>query len=159
MGKQKYVRDLLSDNYTIYDSSGKKVGKLENNFFGGYTKYIDGKKVGSLDNKMHWEELYKYDTFNLDEKEGESGCYIATAIYKSYDCPEVWTLRRYRDYFLYKKRLGRIFIKIYYAISPIFVKLFGKTKLFNKFFKYYLDKKVNRLIIKGYDNTPYSDRF
>ena len=28
------------------------------------------------------------------------GCYVATAVYGSYDCPEVWTLRRYRDYTL-----------------------------------------------------------
>jgi len=26
-----------------------------------------------------------------------AGCYIATAVYGSYNCPEVWTLRRYRD--------------------------------------------------------------
>ena len=26
------------------------------------------------------------------------GCYVATCIYGSYDCPQVWTLRRYRDY-------------------------------------------------------------
>ena len=25
-------------------------------------------------------------------------CYVATAVYGSYDCPEVWTLRRFRDY-------------------------------------------------------------
>lgn len=26
------------------------------------------------------------------------GCYVATCVYGSYDCPEVWTLRRFRDY-------------------------------------------------------------
>lgn len=25
------------------------------------------------------------------------GCYVATAVYGSYDCPQVWTLRRFRD--------------------------------------------------------------
>ena len=25
------------------------------------------------------------------------GCYVATAVYGSYDCPEIWTLRRFRD--------------------------------------------------------------
>ncbi len=28
------------------------------------------------------------------------GCYIATCVYGSYDCPQVWTLRRFRDYTL-----------------------------------------------------------
>ena len=36
-------------------------------------------------------------------KLAKKGCYIATSIYGSYDCLEVWTLRRYRDYKLSKK--------------------------------------------------------
>lgn len=53
----------------------------------------------------------------------ESGnCYIASCIYGSYDCPQVWTLRRFRDYTLDKIWYGRAFIKCYYAISPILVK-------------------------------------
>ena len=43
------------------------------------------------------------------------GCYVATAVYGSYDCPEVWTLRRYRDYELDTTWYGRVFIKTYYA--------------------------------------------
>ena len=26
-----------------------------------------------------------------------NGCYVATCVYGSYDCPEVWVLRRFRD--------------------------------------------------------------
>lgn len=26
-----------------------------------------------------------------------NGCYIATCVYGSYDCPQVWILRRFRD--------------------------------------------------------------
>ena len=32
------------------------------------------------------------------EAKSSGGCYVATAVYGSYDCPQVWTLRRYRDY-------------------------------------------------------------
>ena len=49
-----------------------------------------------------------------------NGCYIATAVYGSYDCPEVWTLRRYRDNELAKTWYGRAFIHSCYAISPTF---------------------------------------
>ena len=43
--------------------------------------------------------IRKYEPdYRLPEK--KSGCYIATAVYGSYDCPQVWTLRRYRDYTL-----------------------------------------------------------
>ena len=47
------------------------------------------------------------------KRQSANGCYVATAVYGSYDCPEVWTLRRYRDNTLAKSWYGRIFIKIY----------------------------------------------
>ena len=53
----------------------------------------------------------------------KSGCYVATCVYGSYDCPEVWTLRRYRDEHLAKSVFGRVFIRCYYSISPCIVKL------------------------------------
>ena len=87
----------------------------------------------------------------------KSGCYIATAVYGSYDCPEVWTLRRFRDNNLKKSFFGRLFVKTYYAISPTIVKWFGKTELFNRFWKARLDRMVKRLNDKGYENTPYED--
>ena len=93
-----------------------------------------------------------------DQKPQTAGCYIATAVYGSYDCPEVWTLRRYRDDDLGSNFFGRLFIKIYYAISPTLVKLFGKTKWFKKMWKKILDKKVEKLNDNGVDNTPYEDK-
>lgn len=87
----------------------------------------------------------------------QRGCYVATAVYGSYDCPEVWVLRRFRDKKLSSTILGRAFIKVYYAISPTCVKYFGKTKLFNKLFRNILDKKVSELRSEGYSDTPYYD--
>ena len=29
--------------------------------------------------------------------QNSGGCYVATCVYGSYDCPQVWTLRRFRD--------------------------------------------------------------
>lgn len=99
-----------------------------------------------------------------DETLGESpipsssgGCYVATAVYGSYDCPQVWTLRRYRDYTLAASWCGRAFIRIYYAISPTLVKWFGKTKWFKNICKQKLDKMVMKLNANGVDNTPYND--
>jgi hypothetical protein len=87
-----------------------------------------------------------------------SGCYIATCVYGSYDCPQVWILRRYRDEKLGSSWFGKIFIKIYYAISPTLVKIFGKTRWFKKIWKKYLDKKVQKLKDSGYESTPYMDK-
>lgn len=88
----------------------------------------------------------------------KSGCYIATAVYGSYDCPEVWTLRRYRDYKLATNIFGRVFIRIYYFFSPKVIRVFGKTKWFNNFWKYCLDKMVKRLNKKGMSDLPYEDK-
>lgn len=86
------------------------------------------------------------------------GCYVATCVYGSYDCPQVWTLRRYRDYTLAQTWYGRAFIHIYYAISPILVKCFGKTKLFKKMWKGKLDRMVAKLQKNGVESTPYEDK-
>ena len=85
------------------------------------------------------------------------GCYIATCVYGSYDCPEVWILRRFRDSVLARSWLGRRFISAYYAVSSTVVKLFGKKRLFQKFWKKYLDKFVEKLRDRGFRDTPYRD--
>ena len=85
------------------------------------------------------------------------GCYVATCVYGSYDCPEVWTLRRFRDNTLDKYLFGKLFIKTYYATSPTIVKYFGEYPLFYKIFKPILDKIVNRLQKEGIDSTFYLD--
>lgn len=86
------------------------------------------------------------------------GCYVATAVYGSYDCPQVWTLRRYRDNTLAETWYGRAFIRTYYAISPTLVKWFGKTDWFKNLWKPKLDRMVERLNSNGVADTPYNDR-
>ncbi|MBE5737150.1 MAG: hypothetical protein E7348_01990 [Clostridiales bacterium] len=86
------------------------------------------------------------------------GCYVATCVYGSYDCPQVWTLRRYRDNTLGSTWYGRAFIRTYYAISPTLVKWFGDTKWFKKMWKGKLDRMVKKLQDNGVENTPYKDK-
>lgn len=95
----------------------------------------------------------------LEINEGNlNGCYVATAVYDSYDCPEVWTLRRFRDYTLTETWYGRLFIHTYYAISPTLVKWFGHTDWFKNIFKPKLDRLVQKLHSDGVEDTPYIDR-
>ncbi len=86
------------------------------------------------------------------------GCYVATAVYGSYDCPQVWTLRRYRDNTLAATWYGRLFIRTYYAVSPTLVKWFGKTNWFKKMWQGKLDRMVSKLQAQGVESTPYDDR-
>lgn len=92
----------------------------------------------------------------LQTKSG--GCYVATCVYGSYDCPQVWTLRRYRDDTLAKTWYGRAFVRTYYAVSPTMVQLFGNTKWFRRLWKGTLDHMVRNLQEKGVADTPYQDK-
>ena len=105
-------------------------------------------------------DLEKGCCSNCGEKnyDKQGGCYVATCVYGSYDCPQVWTLRRYRDDTLGSTWYGRAFIKLYYAISPTLVKWFGKTKWFKKMWKGKLDRMVKKLNDKGVEDTPYKDK-
>lgn len=117
-----------------------------------YMTYRDG-KIAFVNKNQEEDFLIKAN------KHKESACYVATCVYGSYDCPQVWALRRYRDFYLDQRWWGRLFIKTYYSISPKITKLFGKTKLFQIINKYILDKKVKKLLKKGYEDTPYNDKY
>ena len=98
---------------------------------------------------------YRRNRRQLRKRNG--GCYIATAIYGSYNCPQVWVLRRYRDQQLEKTWWGRVFISLYYCVSPSLVNTFGKTSVFNRFFRSFLDKMVIKLKEQGVSDKPYQD--
>lgn len=99
-----------------------------------------------------------YGTYNPAPVQKSGGCYVATCVYGSYDCPQVWTLRRYRDNTLASTWYGRVFIHTYYAISPTIVKWFGNTQWFKKLWKNKLDKMVSNLRSNGVEDTPYQDK-
>ena len=106
-----------------------------------------------LDSKTVNEPVYK-DKFAIPKKQK---CYIATCVYKSYDTRELYVLRRYRDKHLRRSFFGRLFIRFYYFNAPIIIKLFGRFNWFNNMAKKRLDKKVKKLIDKGYLDTYYED--
>ena len=99
------------------------------------------------------EVLYKLDIktnestylIDLEFEEKNEGCYIATCVYDSYDCPQVLTLRHFRDNTLARTLLGRSFIRTYYTISPTIVKWFGNTYWFKKIWRGLLDRIVSKL--------------
>lgn len=90
-------------------------------------------------------------------KSKKPGCYIATCVYESYDCPQVWRLRRFRDQSLRPSLLGRLFIRIYYAVSPALVLRFGQSQRFRACWKWALDHLLRHLQRKGVPDTPYQD--
>lgn len=135
--------------YTQRDNRGRKIGESDPNIFGGYTHYdTKGRKVGESD---------RSPLGGYRHTDNQQGCYIATCIYGSYDCPEVWVLRRFRDSVLAKTLPGRAFIRTYYAISPGLVRMFGAKSWFRIPWKRFLDKMVLTLREKGISDKPYQD--
>lgn len=126
-----------------------------------YIKYLDDREGNA---EIIREFMAKIKKFNPEYQEravdtsSAGPCYVATAVYGSYDCPEVWTLRRFRDYTLAETWYGRAFISTYYAISPKLVKWFGKSAIFKKICLAPLDKLVRNLQANGVESTPYKDR-
>jgi hypothetical protein len=106
------------------------------------------------DTKQKLSDFKKREKKNAPTK----GCYIATCVYGSYNCPEVWVLRRFRDRILSNSYLGRLFIRIYYALSPKIVAKFGNRSWFVRICKAPLDIIIRKLQAKRFDNTPYVDR-
>ena len=115
-------------------------------------------KLKALHSKWHEIDPTHEIPYIADNAGRKSGCYVATCVYGSYDCPQVWTLRRYRDNTLGSTWHGRLFIRTYYAISPTLVKWFGNTNWFKKMWKGKLDRMVAKLQSEGVENTPYEDK-
>lgn len=139
------------------------VKKIASEILDYYWKYAtDDEKRGIININFHLGYLeVKVEGNNEIQTAGgrrSGGCYVATAVYGSYDCPQVWTLRRYRDYSLAKTWYGRMFIRSYYAVSPTIVKYFGKTEWFKNFWRNKLDKMIQNLQENGVESTPYEDQ-
>ncbi len=93
-------------------------------------KYISAGRMVAV---AAWTKEDKIDVWleresaNESKSEKESGgCFIATAVYGSYEAEQVRVLRDFRDKHLLEKALGRIFVEAYYATSPHIVQ-FIKT--------------------------------
>jgi hypothetical protein len=77
------------------------------------------KKAKIIDNEFRpgKDSLTSSDKNDLHKPKGK-GCYIATACYGSYTHPDVQIFRSFRDNVLMHTIWGRLFISVYYNVSP-----------------------------------------
>lgn len=125
----------------------------------GLRNYLESAyKLAPLEKKEHvkkilienTEEAYpkvlqlkaELESKNLEE---QHWCYIATAVYGSYDAPETIVLRRFRDEQLLKNYFGRLFVKTYYSLSPPVARFLKDAKKLNYFVKLILNIIVKKL--------------
>ena len=134
--------------YTNPETRTKMLGELRQLY----------QEIQNLDPSFVIPMLPSSQPMLAQQQSSGGGCYVATCVYGSYDCPQVWTLRRFRDDTLASTWYGRLFIRTYYAVSPTLVKWFGNTNWFRTFWKGKLDRMVSRLAENGVENTPYEDK-
>lgn len=127
------IRSEYPDMKTDVLSSAKKTTTQERKPQYDYTETDKANTVNSAP---------QYSQTVQQQKEG---CYIATAVYGSYDAPEVIVLRRFRDETLKKSALGRLFIRVYYKFSPSVAEKLKNASKTNSLVRSILDKWVYKL--------------
>ena len=152
--------DAIPDDYVSHDQEIQDA-LIESTYLIEIANMLPNEKqerIRCIEKKLPKNKVPEINQRNVNSP-NKGGCYIATCVYGSYDCPQVWTLRRFRDYTLDTTWYGRVFIKMYYAISPSMVKWFGETNWFKEFFQFSLDKLIFKLNKKGIVNTFYRDKY
>jgi len=110
-------------------------------------------KYGQNDMAKLMRAIYREHKGYNKLKDKFGGCYIATAVYGSYNSPEVRVLRKFRDAYLEKRFLGRKFIILYYKYSPNMANELKNKKKLNSLVRKILDIIIKILI----ENVKYEN--
>ena len=135
---------MPSDKYTLTRLLKEEVDKAWN----------ITTSIGSMDLETGFRTRYNQNRSSLSNlktqlskvttssNESSSGCYIATMAYGSYEHPQVFILRQFRDETLDKSTFGKWFIKVYYHYSPLLVEKLKNQKIANVLIR----KSLNQFI-------------
>lgn len=143
-----YLRDICGNtNYRLPRPYDAAVAEYHQGNDEPVKRLMAAFNAGHLDAKTEYPTRSPAKQAPVAAKAGQGGggCYIATAVYGSYDAPQVRVLRRFRDQTLATSQTGRAFIRFYYATSPpIAARLQNETAV-NNFIRRLLDLLVRRL--------------
>ena len=137
----------ISENIIYIAKSGEKIKAI---------KLLYDSTGSELAHSKAYIELLILNDYNIAKTNQEykkvsttvarkSGCYIATAVYGSYDAYEVRILRKFRDETLAKTIFGRLFIAAYYYLSPSVSQKLSKNGSVSYLVRKCIDKVVARL--------------
>lgn len=134
----KYLKDLGYFNLGICPQCGNQIDNIKFTYTSGFNSDI---------NYPICKDCYDSgQKMSINPANDKKGCYIATVCYGDVDSVEVVMFRKYRDDVLIRSILGRIFIKIYYCLSPSIANfLNGKRSLNIIIRKHILDKIFARI--------------
>lgn len=111
--------------------------------------YIIEQKYPKLFKELEIKIMYTELLATINKSTG--ACYIATAVYGSYDSDEVLVLRRFRDEILKPTKVGRKMVAFYYKYSPYLSKKLKLNSIPSNIIKFILNrfiKFLNRYILK-----------
>jgi len=112
---------LCPDCYKPMEVVGKvDVKKEERILFKKQTRSVPHIEYRCPACGMEWKE-------SLERRGG--GCFIATATFGTPMAPEINVLRRFRDNFLLRDRVGEMFVRAYYKLSPPVAHAIEKSKM------------------------------
>lgn len=114
--------------------------------FSGNPDYWLPTTFESMKSELHDDRSRQFQSSSQSATSKSSGgCYIATAVYGSYEAPEVIVLRKFRDERLQPTFLGRAFISLYYAVSPSLARHIPNHQRLSNQIRHGLDSLVKRL--------------
>lgn len=112
---------------------GKKIGAIK--------LYRAATKIGLKEAKEEVEKIAKEAGIELKD-----GCFIATACYGSDHAEHVILFKEYRDKVLLKSFLGKIFVKLYYKLSPFFADKIRKSERLKTIIRKYILSPIASII-------------
>ena len=91
--------------------------------------YLELENKGAAVSKQAQQARIKGDIEHdkINKQAEDKRCYVASHLYGIND-PRTQMLREFRDDHLLKSRMGRVFIAVYYGLSPFAVTLARKNK-------------------------------
>jgi len=101
--------------------------------------------IGAMDLRADFRAIYNKNKNALSDlltqltevdtgsktSDNSGNCYIATMAYGDYYHPQVLELRKFRDEVLLKYEIGKLFVKVYYYISPKLVEILKNKNQIN----------------------------
>lgn len=150
------IYTYINNSYVLIDTRNRIV--QDDNLIRGYqvaafqmalyacSSYeIAGEPMARYAGSMAPQRCVKEWDKKLGSSMAKRYCYIATAVYGSYEAPEVQVLRKFRDEVLQNSFFGRLFISTYYKFSPPVAERLKDAKRSNHIVKSLLDRWVERL--------------
>lgn len=119
-----------------------------------FTEYMNGsfnEKSSSLYRSLNFIDFMSpvhYEKFNekYSSRESNSSCYVVTATYNDINHPVVSDFRDFRDNYLNKSVLGRLFINFYYHMGPFLAKMIRSSSFLRLITFYIILKPIHKLI-------------